>query len=51
MGVVEHIYNSSIKEAEAGGSQVLGQPGLFSEPLSQNNNQKQKKERKEKEKK
>jgi hypothetical protein len=30
MGVVEHIYNSSIKEAEAGGSQVLGQPGLHS---------------------
>jgi hypothetical protein len=31
-------YNSSTWEAEAGGLQVQGQPGLYNETLSQNNN-------------
>jgi hypothetical protein len=30
-----HIYNSSTREAEAGGSWVLGQPGLHSKTLPQ----------------
>jgi hypothetical protein len=32
--VVGHSYNPSPREAEAGRSQVLGQPGLCSETLS-----------------
>jgi hypothetical protein len=35
LGMVIHIYIPSILEAEAGGSQVLGQPGLHSEISSQ----------------
>jgi hypothetical protein len=35
LGLVEHTYNPSIWEAEAKGSQVKGQPGLYSETLSQ----------------
>lgn len=31
-----HTFNPSIWEAAAGGSQVLGQPELYSETLSQN---------------
>jgi hypothetical protein len=33
--VVVHICNLSTREAEAGGLRVLGQPGLYGEPLSQ----------------
>jgi hypothetical protein len=32
LGVVVHTFNPSIQEAEAGGSQVQGQPGLHSGP-------------------
>jgi hypothetical protein len=34
-GVVVHTLNSSTQEVKAGGSQVQGQPGLYSESLSQ----------------
>ena len=37
-GVVAHACNPSTREAEVGGSQVRGQPGLGSETLSQNKN-------------
>jgi hypothetical protein len=35
--MVLHICNPSTQGAEAGGSQVRGQPGLHSETLSQTN--------------
>jgi hypothetical protein len=35
-GQVAHTCNPSTPEAEAGGSQVLGQPGLHQETLPQN---------------
>jgi hypothetical protein len=31
-----NIYNPSIWEAEAGGSRVQGQPGLYSKPVFKN---------------
>lgn len=36
LGVVLHVYNPSTLEAETGGSQVWGWPGLHSETLSEN---------------
>jgi hypothetical protein len=39
-GMVAHNCNPSFWKAETGGSQVQGQPGLHSETLSQNNNNK-----------
>jgi hypothetical protein len=33
--MVGHTYNPSTWEAEAGGPRVWGQPGLYSETLSQ----------------
>jgi hypothetical protein len=39
--LMAHIYNPNIQEAEAGGSQVQGQPGLHGETLSQQNETKQ----------
>jgi hypothetical protein len=44
MGMMVHTYNPSIREAEAGRSQVGVQPALHSDTLSQ----KKKKERKNK---
>jgi hypothetical protein len=35
LGIKLHAYNPSTLEAEAGGSQVQGQPGLHSETLFQ----------------
>lgn len=41
LGMVDHTFNPSIWDAEPGGSlQLLGQPGLQSEPLSRNNSNK-----------
>jgi hypothetical protein len=34
MGMVMHAYNSSTREAEAGGALIPGQPGLHSEILT-----------------
>jgi hypothetical protein len=34
--MVAHTSNTSTEEAEAGGSQVQAQPGLYSETLPQN---------------
>jgi hypothetical protein len=36
-GVVVHAFNPSTQEAEAGGLQVQGQPGLHSETLPHKN--------------
>jgi hypothetical protein len=34
LGMLVHLCNPSIREIEAGGSWVQGQPGLYSETLS-----------------
>jgi hypothetical protein len=39
-GLVVHAYNPSTEEAEAGGFQTQGQPGLYSNLLSQKTNEK-----------
>jgi hypothetical protein len=44
--VVAYPYNPSTQEAEAGGSQLEGQPGLHSETLSQKTNKKKNKKKK-----
>jgi hypothetical protein len=41
--VVANLHNPSTQEVEAGGSQVPGQPRLYSEKLSQKNEKKEKK--------
>lgn len=33
LGMVEHPYNTSIQEIEAGRQQIWGQPGLLNETL------------------